>query len=182
MNPILQTIITNITSHVQPEYKPEFDRTVLAGKKILFDPNFHKNMELVKNPESRKNPVDTISTGVTGLLWLLYLHSNKTLKPESLIMAGAIFMCEVMDFAERSLGIQITNEMVSETWKQTCSKIFLKLGITQDQLHDAVEKGATEIQQHNQGTPTAQDQTQAQSEQPAQPQGMLSGVNFGGGQ
>lgn len=148
MNPLLTTIITNITAHVPPENKQEFDRVTLAGKKILFDPKFHANMELVKNPASRENPVDTISTGVTGLLWLLYLKSNKTLDPKSLVMAGAIFMCEVYDFAERAYQIPVTNETVAETWKQTCSKIFMKLGVTPEKLQEAIQKGKAEIEQH----------------------------------
>lgn len=148
MNPLLTTIITNITAHVPQENKDEFNRVVLAGKKIMFDAKFHANMEIVKNPASRQNPVETISTGVTGLLWMLYLKSNKTLQPMSLIMAGAIFMAEVYDFAERAYQIPVTNENVAETWKLTCSKIFMKLGVTPEQLHQAVEKGANEIQQH----------------------------------
>jgi predicted nucleotide-binding protein (sugar kinase/HSP70/actin superfamily) len=162
MNKILTDIAQGVTDKVPAQNKEQFDRVVLAGKKILFDPKFHQNMELVKNPESRKNPVDTISTGVAGLMELIYLQSNKKYSPNAVIMGGCILMCEVLDFVERAYGIQVTNELVAQTWKMTMDKVMRRLGITPEALQQAIQKGAKEIQDSKAGiAPQGQQTPQA---------------------
>lgn len=150
MNPVLTNIIQGIQQHCPEQDKHDLSKIILAGKKILFDPNFHKNMELVKNPESRQQPVQTIATGVTGLMYLMYVHSNKTLKPTPLILAGCVLMCDVMDFAEKSYGIQINPQMVADTWKLTMHLTMKKLGVSESDIEAAIQKGAGEIQAANQ--------------------------------
>ena len=168
MNKVLTDIVQGVTDKVPAQNKEQFDRVVLAGKKILFDPKFHANMELVKNPESRKNPVETISTGVAGLMELIYLQSNKKYAPNAVIMGGCVLMCEVLDFAERAYGIQINNQLVANTWKLTMDKVMKRLGITPEALQQAIQKGAKEIQDHQAGIAPQQAQ---------QPAGILGGAN-----
>ena len=146
MQPVLQQIVTNIEQHVPQQFKDEFDRIVLAGKKILFDPKFHQNMQLVKDPQSRQNPVDTISTGVTGLMWLLYMQSGKKLSTTPLIMAGAVFMADVFDFASRAYNVPDDNDTIAETWKMTCQKMFQKLGVKPEDLQAAIDKNSAQQQ------------------------------------
>ncbi len=149
MNPILVKIVNGIAEHVKPESKKAFDNAVIAGKKILFDPKTHSHMQLISNPESRKDPVGTISSGVAGLVWIMYRESRNTMIPEVMIMAGITLMCDVMDFAERGLGIQISNDMVAATTKALTDNLFKKLNITQDQLHEAILKGKADIDAHH---------------------------------
>ena len=153
MNPLLANIIENTEKHVPPKDADEFHRIVLAGKKLIFDPKFHQNMELVKNPASRQDPVHTISNGVVGLMWMLYIHSNKSLHPTPLIMAGCIFMCEVYDFAERSFNIQVTNDVVANTWELTMDNMMKKLGVTQEALQTAINQNAAKLQNGQQQAP-----------------------------
>lgn len=164
MNKILTDIAQGVTDKVPAENKEQFNRVVLAGKKILFDPKFHQNMELVKNPESRKNPVDTISTGIAGLMELIYLQSNKKYSPNAVIMGGCVLMCEVLDFAERAYNIEITNDLVAQTWKMTMDKVMRRLGITPEALQQAIQKGAKEIEDSKAGI-APQNQPEAQASQ-----------------
>lgn len=170
MNKVLTDIAQGVTSKVPEQDKAQFERVVLAGKKILFDPKFHNNMELVKNPESRKNPVETISTGVSGLMELIYLQSNKKFSPNAVILGGCVLMCEVLDFAERAYNIQIDNQLVANTWKLTMDKVMKRLGVTPEALQQAIQKGAKEIQDHQAGLSPQQAPQQAQ-----QPAGILGG-------
>lgn len=149
MNPILEQIVQGIEAKVSPENKDAFERAVLAGKKILFDKNTHSHMELIKNPQSRKDPVTTISTGVTGLAWTMYRQSKSSMPPEVLIMSAVVIMCEALDFAERGLGIQLDNDMVAATSKKLAANLFTKLGIQPDQLQEAINKGKGEIDDHH---------------------------------
>lgn len=175
MNPILQQIEDNITKNVMPDDKKAFENTVEAGKRILFDPKSHQNMELIKNPKSRENPAETISTGVVGLGMVMYSHSGRTLPPGALICACVVLICEVLDFSERGLGIGITNDLVSKTVKLFMEKMFVKLGVQPEQLQEAIMKGKGEIQQHWAGQQGGQPTEPAQPDQTQpQPQGMLA--------
>lgn len=148
MNPILTNIISGIEQHVSKPNLPAYHNVVLAGKKILFDPTTHANMELVKNPASRKDPVNTISQGVAGLMYLMYLQSKQKMPIEVLIMAAITMMCEVYDFAETGLGVQVTPDGVANTTQQLAELLFRKLGITPEQLNHAIAVGHQEIQDH----------------------------------
>jgi hypothetical protein len=172
MNPILQQIEDNISKNVLPDDRKAFEHSVEAGKHILFDPQSHQNMELIKNPKSRENPAETISTGIVGLGWVMYEHSDRTLPPGGLICACIILICEVLDFSERGLGIEITNELVAQTTKLFMEKMFKKLGVQPEQLQQAIMKGKGEIQQHLAG----QQGGEPSQTPPGQtkPQGMLA--------
>lgn len=148
MNPILVKVEQGISEKVTSENRDAYDKAIIAGMKILFNEKSHPHMELIKNPESRKDPVNTISSGVAGLMWIMYMQSKKTMPIEVLIMTGVILMTKAMDFAERGLGIQITNEIVAATTKKLAENLFVKLGITPEQLNEAIMKGKQEIDDH----------------------------------
>lgn len=151
MNPILAKIEQEIESKVPQESKKRFNAVVLAGEKIMFDEKTHKNMELVKSPESRKDPVNTIAKGVAGLMWLMFQQSKQTIPYDVLIMSAIVLMCKAIDFAERGLGIQFDNKMIADTTKAMGELMFKRLGITPEQLQEAINKGHAEIQQSQQG-------------------------------
>ena len=148
MNPILSNIISGIEQHVSKQNLQGYNNTVLAGKKILFDPTTHANLELVKNPASRQDPIHTISQGVAGLMWLMYLQSHKQMPMEVLIMAAVTTMCEVFDFAETGLGVQVTPDIVAATSQELSMLLFKKLGITTEQLNQAIATGHQQIVEH----------------------------------
>jgi hypothetical protein len=176
MDATLTKIISDVETHIHPEDKPSFDKIVLAGKKLLYDPKFHQNMELVKNPASRQQPVQTIARGVTGLLWIMYLQSQKSLKPTPLILAGCVLMCDVIDFAERSFNIQFNPQMVSDCWKLTMQEIYQKLGVSPQDLQDAINKNS---QQQGIGGLGPQGQGLAQNAAQQAGGGILGGQNAG---
>lgn len=148
MNPILAKIQQDITREVPDEDKQAFENCVEAGKRILFDPSTHQNLELIKNPESRNDPVNTISKGVVGLGWLMYQQSERTMPPGALIPACVVLICEVYDFAERGLKIQVTNELVARTVQRFVEEMFTRLGVSPEVLQEAIIKGKGEIQDH----------------------------------
>lgn len=150
-NEILKRVEQGISEKVTPANRDTYDKTVLAGMKILFNEKTHPNLELIKNPQSRTDPVNTISAGIAGLMWILYMMSKKTMPMEVLVLSGVTLMARFMDFAERGLGIQITNELVAATTKKLAENLFKKLGITPDQLNEAIAKGHKEIIDSGQG-------------------------------
>lgn len=153
MNPVLQKIIDDITAKVQPKDQEMYQRTVSAGLHIMFDPSTHQNMQLVQNPETRKHPEQTIAQGVSGLMYMMYIQSKKTLTIEVMSLAGAALMAHAIDFAERSLGLKFSNDMIALTTKLLVEQLFQRLGVGKEQLQQAINEGAAKIQQSGGQTP-----------------------------
>jgi len=148
MSPVLTKIMNDLSAKVSPEGKEQYKKVVMAGSKIMFDPKTHGQMELVKNPKSRTNPTDTIAKGIAGLMWLMFLQSKKQIGFEPLIMGGLTLMCEAIDFADRGLGIKFDEEMISDTSRMVVETMFAKMGITPEDLHEAIQKGGAEIDEY----------------------------------
>lgn len=160
-NQMLLTIQHNIEAKVSKENKAQYDKTVLAAETLMFDPKTHQNMELVKNPASQSNLVETVSKGVAGLMWLLYQQSKRTLPAEVMVYAGTTTICKVLDFAERGLKLPVTPEIIAQTTKRTTDKLFEKMGITPDQLKAAIVQGRQEIESYQQHQQYVGDKMQA---------------------
>lgn len=150
VNKMLLDIEANIESKVSKENKERYHKTVLAADTMLFDPKTHANMQLVKNPESRTKPVETISEGVAGLMWLLYQQSKRSMPAEVLIYSGTTTICHVLDYAERGLKLDITPQIISDTVRRCSEKLFEKMGITPDQLKTAIAQGKKEVEDYQQ--------------------------------
>jgi hypothetical protein len=151
-NPTLIQIEQALLEKTTPENKGAVQKAVLAGEKVMFDEKTHANMEIVKNPEGvKKNPPQAIAMGVAGLSWLLFMQSKKTMKTEVLIMAGTILLTKAIDFAERGYGIKFDNAMIAQSTKILAEALFNKLGISPEQLSEAIQKGRGEIEAQQQG-------------------------------
>jgi len=155
MNPLLTKITQDIEAKVAPENLQAYHKAVTAGLTIMFNPKTHQHLELVKNPESRKDPVRTLANGITGLVWLMFQQSKQSMKAEVLVMAAVTLFCHAADFAEQSYGIQLTNEQIAQATRILAENLMKKLGITPAQLQDAINKGGAHIkaQQSLQGQP-----------------------------
>lgn len=167
INEALTKIEQGIESKVLPKNKEAFLKAVIAGEKIMFDPKTHQNMELVKNPESRKDPVGTVAKGIAGLMWVMFMQSKQTMSYDTLIMSGIVLMTKAIDFAERGIGIAFTPQMIADTTKKMAELLMNKLGISPEQLNEAIQKGADEIQQQHQSG--GDQQLAAEPAPPAQP-------------
>lgn len=173
MNPLLQQIEKGIESRVSEENQEAYQRTVIAGMKVMFDPKTHQHMELVKNPASRTKPVETIAQGVAGLMWMLFRQSKKSMPYEVLVMAAVTLLMKAADFAENAYGITFTREMINSAVELLAEHLFNKLGIPPEQvaqLIDQAKKGNIQAQ----GQP-AQGQAMQGQEQPMMQQEVPNG-------
>ena len=170
MQQALQTIIQNIGQHVPQSEQQQFQQWCQAGQQILFDPKFHANMTLVKDPASRQNPVPTIAKGTAGLIWMMYKQAGSPKLDTPLVQvmgfSAIVLMCHAIDFAEQSLKIPFTPEMISECTKWLVQHLFEHAGITPEMLQNEINKGA-------QGQPAPQSAPQSA---PQGNSGMLAGA------
>ena len=147
-NPMLQNIEEQIEKNIPADKKEAYKRMTLAAGKMMFSDKGNRNMRLVREPKSRETPVETISEGAIGLTWLLYIQSKKQMPVEVLVPGAMVVACWAMDFAQMSYGINITPQIISAVAKLTYEKMFEKLGVTPDQLREAILKGKAEIDQY----------------------------------
>ena len=166
MNPVLTQIVQNISAHVPQNEQQLFQRWCIAGQKIMFDPKTHQNMQLVKNPAARQNLVPTIAQGVSGLIWIMYNQAGKPKFTSEIVrvmgFSAIVLMCHAIDFAEQSLKINFTPQMISDCTKWLVQHLFERAGVGPDQLQSMIDKGAQGDQQ------SAGDTVQ-------QPSGLLAG-------
>ena len=165
MNPILQQTQKVVFNQLEPKEKARAERVIAAGKRKMFDKKTHFNMELVKNPNAKNTPVETVSAGIAGLMYLMYQESEPKISMHVMGIAGTILMCEAFDFGERALGMKITNDIVAETTRAMMSLFLHKLGIKPQQLEERIQQGRQEILDY-----TASEKAAKQA-----PKGLLSG-------
>ena len=149
INPMLVQIENEITARVSKENKVSFERVIIAAETLLFDPKTHQNMSLIKDPASRSNIPETVSDGIAGLMWLLYVQSKRKMPYEVFIYSGIVIITKVLDFAERGLKLVVTGEMIARTVQYACEKLFEKMGITPDQLMKEVRTGRSTIEEYH---------------------------------
>jgi hypothetical protein len=146
MNPLLKKIIVGIDSKVPKELKTEYTKAVIAGEKLMFGET-HEKMALVSNPEALKDIPETVSRGVSGLMFLLFKRSRSTMSYEVLILAGVNLTMKALDFAERGKGAVVNESIIDETIKKLTEQVFDKLGITKEKAAEAIAAGKQEIAQ-----------------------------------
>ncbi len=179
MNPLLVTIKKNTEAKVNelqkdyPDLVSEFNRVVLAGQKLMTDKKVNANLEMVKSPENRNDPVNMIAKDVSRLMWIVYMKSNKTIRHPVLVFAGTILMCDEFDIMERGYGMQITNDLVARTLEKLAEVLLTLLGITPEILAQKIQEGKQEIDDYQSGKLKPEDikAKMQQNEEPLPPPG-----------
>jgi len=109
MNPILQTVEDSVDQIVaDPGDKDQYDRIVLAGKKIMFDEATHDKISWMQEPSD----LAALVTGVFDLMAIIGEVSKNTMKADPAKGAAVSLVIEALDFAERAQGLEITEEIV----------------------------------------------------------------------
>lgn len=151
MIPILQKAANEMMGKVSQENRKSVDKAVTAGLMLMFgnDETYNK-LEMVANPESRKDIASTIATGISGLIVILYKQSQNSMKFEVLIMSGFILMCHALDFAARKYNIPMDQQVIRKCTLDLAYKACQKFGVkSPEQLNELIAKGANEIKAHN---------------------------------
>lgn len=137
MNPSLQKYEAGIEENIKPEDKEAYDRIVTAGLKVITSDEFHQNM--VDSLSGEGSLPDKIANGVARLISLLHVSAKGTMPIGPTIAAAYTLMVKAMDFAERALGEEITDDVIAETALKTISVVGPLLGVTKEKLQAAME-------------------------------------------
>ena len=160
-NKILKQVVDGIEQKVEPEMRGAYDRIVTAGLKIMFGEETHDMM--AKELEKEGDIATNVADGISRLIALLYVKSKETMPIPAAILASITLMAEALDFAERKMGVPVTNDVVDAAAEATAEQVLRKFGVTPENLQQLVSN----VQQGQSG---------AQAPTQSQPQGGLLGA------
>ena len=93
-----------------PQLKDAYERVVLAGMKIMFDPKTH---QMAMKTLQGDGPIDErLGKGIAALMGTLIKQSNGTMPPPVVIPAGIELVAAAGDFLKKS-GEQITDDDIA---------------------------------------------------------------------
>lgn len=111
---------------VPPQLQKAFEKIVLAGMKVMFDPKTH---EMALQELDREGPIeDRLANGITGLMAILWQESNQTMPPQLVVPAATALYMQAVDFVKKS-GEEVTPEQLSGGLIKTISQLLEKFGV-----------------------------------------------------
>jgi len=130
---------------IPPELKPEYDKIVLAGLRIMFDPKSHKEMFL-SQLDKEGDLAQKVGDGIVGLMYMLWQQSNQSLPPQLIVPCTFCLTLEAFDFLQRSGEPGATKEVLGNAVDISTTTILRKFGVDEAQLQQiaAQQKGATQ--------------------------------------
>lgn len=135
-DPMLQKVADGIDAKVPKELQQAYLQVVVSGMKVMFDPRTTKMMQqaLSASPDMVKN----VSTGIASLLVILYKESNKQMSVPAAMLAAIVLMCHALDYAEQTMGLKITPDLIAQCTHATQMAALAKFGIGQQQINQVV--------------------------------------------
>lgn len=152
-NSLLKKMEQDISAKVPANMKDAFERTITAGLTIMYSASSNK---IMKDQLSKPgDPLSNVGEGAAKLVGKLIQQSNHTMPNSIAAPAAMIFMCEGLDFLEKSGKIEVNPDTLSQAAQDTGAYVLQVLGVSQDMLHSVVEKhgqqGATQAPQSQPG-------------------------------
>lgn len=124
---------------IPPNLQKAYERIVLAGMKVMFDPQTH---EMALKELDREGPIeDRVSNGVTGLMLLLWQQSNQTMPPQLVVPAATTLYMQAADFMAKS-GEPMDKQQLSAGLIKTISNLLEKFGVDQQKIQMLFSGGA----------------------------------------
>lgn len=150
MNPLLKNVVDSVDQIASdPASKEQYDRIVLAGKKIMFDKATHDKISWLQNPEDLSVLVD----GVFDLITIITELGGKDVQNDPLHGAAVVLTMEALDFAGRVNEIEITEDIAQAAVQ-------------------AIDEKMSELNQGAASAPTQETQPMTEPEAPM-PQGLI---------
>lgn len=138
-DPILQKIQKQIEAKVPPDLKKDYLAVVVAGMKVMFSPET-SNL-LMDRLKASDDVVKNVSSGIADLLALLYQESGQKMSVPAAMFAAIVLMCQALDVAEKTMGIQITPDMAAACAEATAKASMAKFGIDDQKVQQTLQKG-----------------------------------------
>lgn len=124
--------------NIPANLKNAYDRIILAGMKVMFDPKTH---DLMLKSLNGPGPIDQkLGKGVADLMGILFEQSNKTMPPQLIIPAGIELLAHAVDFLRKS-GQDVTDEQFGSAVQLMMQTLLSGAGVNMDKLAEFADKG-----------------------------------------
>lgn len=168
---IIAAVQDKVRSTIPPQFRVAVQKLVLAGQKIMYDPQTHHLM--VQALQSDSDPAHAVGMGVTQLMTMMWVQSKGTIPLPAMIPAAILLTCEALDFCEQTKLLKPDADMVGNAVQIVVSYMMQKMGIKPGDIAKA--SGVAGQKPANTQTPgapaspqTAQQMAAAAQQQPPQ--------------
>jgi len=158
-NPMIVKAEAAIDAKVSPTDKQAYDKIVLAGMKVLFSKETHK--ELFEGLEQAEDKMTMAVEGIIGLLGMLFKESRNTMPLGPMILAGQSLLMEGLDFMEQAGMIEVTPDVLAEVTQKYVETLLPNIGLPADKMQAAlgqlqgVMNNPEQMAEYNQSTGSA---------------------------
>ena len=136
-DPILKQIQDGIDAKVAPNLKRDYLAVIVAGMKIITDPK--ASARIVQKLRTTQNLPQDVSQGVANIMAVIANSSNGNINVPAAMPASIVLMCQVLDLAEKTAGLQLTPDLAAQCTKATADAVLEKFGATDQKVHAVVQ-------------------------------------------
>lgn len=144
-NQLLTATKKKLEGSVPPQLKDVYDRIIVAGMKLMWSDQTHK--EMVSYLDRIKSPKDIpqlIAHGIAKLIQILIREGNIKPKLEdpfypASMLAAQVLCMDALQYVEQKKKITIDQAVLAETHKLLMSGLFKMYGITEELMRKALE-------------------------------------------
>lgn len=115
-----------------PELQNAYERVLVAGMKLMFDPQSHEIALQQLQGEGPAGP--RLGKAIAGLLTLLFKESNQTMPPQVMIPAGTELLVRAADFLKQSGTEQITDADIGEALTVMIDTLLTGFGLDPEKV------------------------------------------------
>lgn len=127
-NPLLQQAEAKVESTIKPNDKDAYQRIVIAGMKVAFDPSTHGS--IVDGLQNSKDPIHDVAVGTVGLLILLSQQSKGKMPIPPMVSAGMTLLINGLDYLEKTKVLKVDADMLGNATNIYITTLMPKVGIT----------------------------------------------------
>ncbi len=135
---VIAKLAQSAAQSVPEKYKDAFERTVLAGKKVMYSDQTHQLMQEALSQGG--DPVAAVGKGVMQLMGILSKESRGTLPQEVFMPASLALMADALDYVKQTKGVPVGAPEVERATESFTGALMESAGITPSALQSAMAK------------------------------------------
>ena len=136
---------------VPPNLKPMYDKIVLSGMRIMFSKESHK---LFIDQLQKEGPLaKKIADGITGLMYLMWTESNKSIPPQLIIPATTALTLRAFDYVQQTGDPEATKEVLGQSLEGAIDGVMRGFGGSADTIEQAIPAAQGQGAMPQQGAP-----------------------------
>lgn len=164
-NALLQKVEQQVSATVDPKFKQQFEKIIMAGMKVMYSDQTSGMMK--KQLQKEGDPADKAGEGVAKLIGILFAESKQTMPMTAAIPAAQVLLCEGLGYMEEAGLVQVTNDVIADATKAMMGYILQIFGVSKEKIAEYMQAGMS-----------AADNKMSKSA-PAQPQGIIGQAQGG---